>query len=159
MANYPASSNVMIYMKGAKKDKLGSRILCMVGLLCISLSFSFAQSSTTNLTRHQNQLPLLLPSAAPTVKISSYLHQPLALSTTTSADTAPNLYSVFQPKLGQNNQADGKPWGYCPDDLAFFCRLEVKLEKATAMPVRFRLGSTQYVDYLEGKFEGWRYGY
>ncbi|MEM1215299.1 MAG: hypothetical protein AAGJ82_06425 [Bacteroidota bacterium] len=44
-------------------------------------------------------------------------------------------------------------------DLAFFCRLEVQLEKAARLPVRFRLGDVQQVDYLEGKFEGWRYGY
>ncbi|MEM7574184.1 MAG: hypothetical protein AAF433_14855 [Bacteroidota bacterium] len=35
--------------------------------------------------------------------------------------------------------------------LAFFCRIEVELEKAVKMPVRFRLGSVDYVDYLEGK--------
>lgn len=48
---------------------------------------------------------------------------------------------------------------YSTSELAFFCRLEVKMEKATKMPVRFRLGDVQQVDYLEGKFSGWRYGY
>ena len=48
---------------------------------------------------------------------------------------------------------------YNVDHLAFFCRLEVHLEKATKIPVRFRLGDVQQVDYLEGKFTGWRYGY
>lgn len=36
-------------------------------------------------------------------------------------------------------------------ELAFFCRVEVKLEKAARMPVKFRLGDVRYVDYLEGK--------
>jgi len=36
-------------------------------------------------------------------------------------------------------------------DLAFFCKIEVQLEKAVKMPVKFRLGSVDYVDYLEGK--------
>ena len=49
--------------------------------------------------------------------------------------------------------------GYDSSHLAFFCRLEVRLEKATKIPVRFRIGDVQQVDYLEGKFTGWRYGY
>ncbi len=42
-----------------------------------------------------------------------------------------------------------KAWKYC--DLAFFCKVEVELEKAARMPVKFRLGDVQYVDWLEGK--------
>lgn len=33
----------------------------------------------------------------------------------------------------------------------FFCKLESGLEKKSGMPVRIRLGSVDYVDYLEGK--------
>lgn len=40
-------------------------------------------------------------------------------------------------------------WRY--QDLAFFCRVEVQLERKTRLPVRFRLGSAEYVDLLEGK--------
>ncbi len=36
-------------------------------------------------------------------------------------------------------------------NLAFFCRQELKFEKATKIPLKFRLGSVQQVDYLEGK--------
>jgi hypothetical protein len=56
-------------------------------------------------------------------------------------------------------QPNNLPSAYCAADLAFFCRLEVQMEKATKIPVRFRLGDVQQVDYLEGKYEGWRYGY
>ena len=40
---------------------------------------------------------------------------------------------------------------FSPNDLAFFCRLEFKLEKTVRFPVKIRLGDVQYVDQLEGK--------
>lgn len=36
-------------------------------------------------------------------------------------------------------------------NLAFFCKAELQLEKQTKIPIRFRLGSMDYVDALEGK--------
>ena len=47
------------------------------------------------------------------------------------------------------------PAAYRYQDLAFFCRLEVRMEQASKMPVRFRLGTVDYVDYLEGKRESY----
>lgn len=40
---------------------------------------------------------------------------------------------------------------YTYDDLALFCKVEVRLEKAATFPVKFRLGDVNYVDQLEGK--------
>ncbi|MEZ5058564.1 MAG: hypothetical protein R2879_16135 [Saprospiraceae bacterium] len=36
-------------------------------------------------------------------------------------------------------------------DLPVFCKVEVELEKTVSFPVKFRLGSVDYVDWLEGK--------
>jgi hypothetical protein len=73
-----------------------------------------------------------------------------------------NTKSTSFPSLHQSmgvSATTNLPLAYCAADLAFFCRLEVQMEKATKIPVRFRLGDVQQVDYLEGKYEGWRYGY
>lgn len=43
-----------------------------------------------------------------------------------------------------------RAWSY--QDLAFFCKLEVKLEKATNLPIKFRLGEVQYAENREGKY-------
>ncbi len=36
-------------------------------------------------------------------------------------------------------------------NLGFFCRQEIKFEKTTKVPFKFRLGSVQYCDWMEGK--------
>ncbi len=46
--------------------------------------------------------------------------------------------------------------GFIPSDFAtcnygFFCKQELRFEKQTHLPVRFRLGSIEYTNWLEGK--------
>jgi hypothetical protein len=44
-----------------------------------------------------------------------------------------------------------QPKAWCYADLAFFCKLEIRMEKAARFPIKFRLGDVSYVDWLEGK--------
>ncbi len=40
--------------------------------------------------------------------------------------------------------------------LGFFCRQEIKLDRHMPVKLRFRLGSTEQCDWLEGKRVPWR---
>ncbi|WP_276479416.1 hypothetical protein [Paraflavitalea pollutisoli] len=40
---------------------------------------------------------------------------------------------------------------YYTKHFGFFCRQELQFEKASGLPLRFRMGSLQDCDYLEGK--------
>lgn len=43
------------------------------------------------------------------------------------------------------------PSNYYVTGLGFFCRQEIKLEKITKFPFKFRLGSVAECDHIEGK--------
>lgn len=48
--------------------------------------------------------------------------------------------------------ADPLPSAYRYEELAFFCRIEVQMERAFKFSVKFRLGEVQYVERMEGKY-------
>lgn len=43
------------------------------------------------------------------------------------------------------------PRNYVVAGFGFFCRQEFRIEKITTIPFRFRLGSLDYVNWMEGK--------
>jgi hypothetical protein len=48
-------------------------------------------------------------------------------------------------------KAEGIDKGFYCNNLGFFCKKEIQIEKITSVSLRFRLGSPDYVNWLEGK--------
>ena len=65
---------------------------------------------------------------------------------------APACYALCTISLNTN-----VPFQNYVDNLSFFCKLEVKTDRKARIPVRVRLGTVQYVDMLEQKYQGYEW--
>lgn len=63
---------------------------------------------------------------------------PKSFSNIVTLNPSQNFLSLIQPDFFLHNES-------------FFCRQERKFETATKLPLRFRMGSLQYCNWLEGK--------
>lgn len=71
-------------------------------------------------------------------------------TTNRSAFSQPFLLS-YQPGFYKPKPFPVLPANFYCSQLGFFCKTELKFEAATRIPFKFRLGSIQYNDWLEGK--------
>jgi hypothetical protein len=64
---------------------------------------------------------------------------------------AQRLQSPAKDSMGVSKSLMIVPQNYYTTHLSFFCKKEVQLQKRTTLNVFVRLGSKDYVDYLEQK--------
>ncbi len=64
------------------------------------------------------------------------------------------IKSYFYSPVSLNDRNMGKvvvPANFYANNLGFFCKQELKLQAITRLPVKLRLGSVPYCDWMEGK--------
>lgn len=110
-------------------------------LLVLSGPFVQAQMSVASNDKNLNQLKKVLITPPENLNFSKQIQA------YTQQIKVENNFSMLK------NDQKQMPSVYAFKDLAFFCKIEVHLEKAVKMPVKFRLGSVDDNDYLEGKRE------
>lgn len=132
----------MNYTKEAGKNRnsrqlaIGSSQRTLLCGLFLLISFSInAQIAGKSIPELQREMNAKVPSL-PNSIIPSFQHFSLH----------PPIFQSSHPPL----QAMPKSYNY--NNLALFCKIEVKLEKAMKLPIKFRLGEVEYVDRMEGKY-------
>jgi len=101
-----------------------------IGLVTIFLFLSFCAKA-------QTQLPIINIDLKQKKEVVKY----------------PSLNSILHSNF--NDQDKTVPLIYSYKDLAFFCKMEVQIEKSAKVPFKFRLGDVRYVDYLEQKIDSY----
>jgi hypothetical protein len=76
----------------------------------------------------------------------------LALAMLKSSKSASQAVSIgFMHSCDKKISLKVLPPNFYTNHLSFFCKKEIQVQKITAIPVFFRLGSKEYVDQLERK--------
>jgi hypothetical protein len=94
---------------------------------------AFAQKSTSFITINKAYFVMLKKQNSSWVK-----HKAATTPTPVSAINLPGPYSI----ISSNFYTQG---------LGFFCKKELQIEKVIKFPLKFRLGSVQQCDWMEGK--------
>jgi hypothetical protein len=82
------------------------------------------------------------------VSVVSSNHHFISKNKTSASDSV----SIVQlQQLSKSINFSTIPGDFSTCNYGFFCRQELKIEKATKLPIRIRLGSLQQCNYYEGK--------
>ena len=73
------------------------------------------------------------------------------LSLTSSLKLAPSILSISKQRIQLPQSQPFLAPNYYSTQLGFFCKQEIKFEKISKIPFKFRLGSVDECDRLEGK--------
>ena len=131
-------------VKNKKQKKCLSKKTILFFLLLWLVFPNLSAQENGSFLRFQNQFPVALgvviPNWIPT------LDQPADGSKFSSIKTPERWQAVNVPS------PDRSPRVYNYHEIGIFCKLDVKLDKVSKIPVRFRLGTQELVDRKEGKY-------
>lgn len=131
-------------VKNKSRKKFLSKKIIFFFLLTGLVSPTLKGQETGTFIRFQSQFPVAMSVAIPSW-LSALNH---------SENTA--QFSPFKTPHQWQTVAlpspDRSPRVYNYHEIGIFCKLDVKLDKVSKIPIRFRLGSQEVVDRKEGKY-------
>lgn len=137
MAHWNVVSNNLNYMKAVNGASRMCRLM-LAGFLLLGVDAAQAQTFSSGKSLSALERSLQAPfQKAQTERNTMVAGQPLFIRLRDEADLPPLSLSLLP--------------SWSAECLPFFCRIEYRIAKGNTVPFKFRLGSVDYVDWLEGK--------
>jgi len=131
-------------VKNKKRKKFLSKRIILVFLMTWILFPVLKGQETGTFLRFQSQFPIAL-----SVVIPDWIN------TKKQRLNIPHFFQIKTPHQWRSvtvPSPDRSPRIYNYHEIGIFCKLDVKLDKISKLPIRFRLGTQEAVDRKEGKY-------
>ncbi len=131
-------------VKNKKRKKFLSKKTALLFLMSWILFPILKGQESGTFLRFQNQFSVALN-----------IHIPTWINNQNHSTDTPVFFQINTPQQWQSVDVpspDRSPRIYNYHEIGIFCKLDVKLDKVSKLPIRFRLGTQEVVDRKEGKY-------